>query len=267
MTCSETSATVRTVPSHWITWSLVLRTLASPRMIALHLGTIALVAIMLSLANWQWTRYNDRLDFNDRVRARAAEAIQPLENVLAVHPQPTDAQWYTVSATGTYGKPTFQLVNVSQNGAAGYDVVTPLILESGRVVVVNRGFLPLSDPMPRDIAGSRATVVGRVRVSDSRRFGEIDNSRQADLVEIQRIDLTILDDVIAGDVIDVSIDALESSPTDDPRLAPVAEPTLSSGPHLSYTVQWIMFSVCALAAWALLVRRALRQAGDSAQPE
>ena len=35
-------------------------------------------------------------------------------------------------------------------------------------------------------------------MSDSRQFGEIDNSRQADLVEIQRIDLTILDDVIAG---------------------------------------------------------------------
>ena len=50
---------------------------------------------------------------------------------------------------------------------------------SGRVVVVNRGFLPLSEPMPRDIAGSRATVIGRVRVSDSRQFGEIDNYHYA----------------------------------------------------------------------------------------
>ncbi|NDI19363.1 MAG: SURF1 family protein, partial [Actinobacteria bacterium] len=50
-------------------------------------------------------------------------------------------------------------------------------------------------------------------------------------------------------------------------LAPVAEPTLSSGPHLSYTVQWILFSICAIAAWALLVRRALHQKDSSAQPE
>jgi cytochrome oxidase assembly protein ShyY1 len=169
--------------------------------------------------------------------------------------------------TGTYGEPTFQLVNVSQNGAAGYDVVTPLTLQDGRVVVVNRGFLPLAEPLPADIAGRQVTVTGRVRVSDTKQFGEIDNSAQSDLIEIQRIDLQILDDVIDGDVLDVSIDALESTPPDDPRLAPVAEPTLSSGPHLSYTVQWILFSVCAVAAWALLIRRAARQGSVSAQPE
>ncbi|NDD86832.1 MAG: hypothetical protein EBZ45_03805, partial [Actinobacteria bacterium] len=73
--------------------------------------------------------------------------------------------------------------------------------------------------------------------------------------------------VIEGDVVEVSLDALESTPSDDPRLAPVAEPTLSSGPHLSYTVQWILFSICAIAAWALLVRRALHQKDSSAQPE
>jgi cytochrome oxidase assembly protein ShyY1 len=112
--------------------------------------------------------------------------------------------------------------------------------------------------MPPTAPESEVTVIGRVRVSDEKQFGEIDNSTQADLVEIQRIDLDILDEVIDGDLLNVSIDALESSPTDDPRLAPVAEPTLSSGPHLSYTVQWILFSACAVAAWALLVRRALR---------
>jgi cytochrome oxidase assembly protein ShyY1 len=245
----------------------VLRIITSPRMIALHVLTIALVAIMLSFANWQWTRHNDRQDFNDQVRARATQTVQPLENVLSSHTEPDDAQWFTASVTGTYGEPTFQLVNVSQNGAAGYDVVTPLTLQDGRVVVVNRGFLPLAEPMPTDVAGRQVTVIGRVRVSDTKQFGEIDNSAQSDLIEIQRIDLQILDDVIDGDVLDVSIDALESTPSDDPRLAPVAEPTLSSGPHLSYTVQWILFSVCAIAAWALLVRRALRQGNVSAQPE
>jgi cytochrome oxidase assembly protein ShyY1 len=236
-------------------------------MIALHVLTVVLVAVMLSFANWQWTRHNDRQGFNDQVRARATQAVQPLENVLSSNPEPDDAQWFTVTVTGTYGEPTFQLVNVSQNGAAGYDVVTPLTLQDGRVVVVNRGFLPLAEPLPIDIAGRQVSVMGRVRVSDTKQFGEIDNSAQSDLIEIQRIDLQILNDVIDGDVLDVSIDALESTPPDDPRLAPVAEPTLSSGPHLSYTVQWILFSVCAVAAWALLIRRAARQGSVSAQPE
>ena len=243
----------------------MLRNVLSPRMIALHVVTVVLVATMLSLANWQWNRHVDRREFNDQVRARATQEIRPLEAVLAEHPEPEDAQWYTVTATGTFMSTTFQLVNVSQNGAAGYDVVTPLTLHDGRIVVVNRGFLPLAEPMPRNAAGTEATIVGRIRVSDSKQFGEIDNSQQNNLVEIQRIDLDILDEVIDGDVLAVSIDALESKPTDDPRLAPVAEPTLASGPHLSYTVQWILFSICALAAWALLVRRAIRQPSSSDQ--
>ena len=40
--------------------------------------------------------------------------------------------------------------------------------------------------------------------------------------------------------------------------ARVADPELSNGPHLSYAIQWIFFSGCALAAWVMLVRRALR---------
>lgn len=266
-TINDTSPTTRTLPSHWVGWRAVLRILTAPKMLALHLLTIVLVATMLSLANWQWHRHGERERFNDEVRTRATQQIRPLDEVLRSTPDPNDAQWYTVSVTGTFGPPTFQLVNVSQNGAAGYDVVTPLTLDDGRIVIVNRGFLPLAEPMPSDATKERVTIIGRVRVSDSRQFGEIDNSIQDDLVEIQRIDLDILDRAIAGDVVDVSIDALQSTPSDDPRLAPVAEPTLSSGPHLSYTVQWIMFSICAVAAWALLVRRELRRRRDSAQPE
>lgn len=245
----------------------MLRVLTAPKLLALHLLTLVLVVTMLSLANWQWHRHGERERFNDQVRARATQEIRTLDEVLREHPNADDAQWYTVSVTGTFGTPTFQLVNVSQNGAAGYDVVTPLTLDDGRIIIVNRGFLPLAEPMPRETSNEPVTIVGRVRVSDSRQFGEIDNSIQDDLVEIQRIDLDILDRAIEGDVLDVSIDALQATPSDDPRLAPIAEPTLSSGPHLSYTVQWILFSICAVVAWALLVRREVRQRRDSTQPE
>lgn len=266
-TINVTLPTTRTLPSHWVSWRAVLRVLTAPKMLALHVLTIVLVVTMLSLANWQWHRHGERERFNDQVRARATHEVRPLDEVLRDHPDPGDAQWYTVSVTGSFESPTFQLVNVSQNGAAGYDVVTPLRLDDGRIVIVNRGFLPLAEPMPSGTTREPVTIVGRVRVSDSRQFGEIDNSIQDDLVEIQRIDLDILDRAIEGDVLDVSIDALRATPSDDPRLAPIAEPTLSSGPHLSYTVQWIMFSICAIAAWVLLVRREVRQRRGSAQPK
>ena len=158
-------ATTRTLPSRWVSWRAVLRIFSTPRMIALHLVTVVLVATMLSLSNWQWHRHVERREFNDQVRARAAEVVRPLEDIISEHPDPEDAQWFTVSAQGTFLSPTFQLVNVSQNGAAGYDVVTPLALDDGRIVIVNRGFLPLSAPLPEDVAGTEATIeIGRAHV-------------------------------------------------------------------------------------------------------
>lgn len=249
----------------WISCTAVLRILVSPRMIVVHAIVALLVATMLSLANWQWTRHQERADFNDEVRARAAATIRPLDDVLRDHPEPVDAQWYTVEVSGTYVEPTMRLVNVSQDGVAGYDVVNPLVLDDGRILIVNRGFLPLAAPLPEVGVGDDVTVVGRLRTTDERRFGEVDNARQETLTDIQRIDLAVLDEAIDGDVLEVSLDALSSNPSDDVRLAPVAAPTLASGPHLSYTVQWILFSLCALLGWGFVVRRALRAASADDQ--
>jgi cytochrome oxidase assembly protein ShyY1 len=38
---------------------------------------------------------------------------------------------------------------------------------------------------------------------------------------------------------------------------PVAAPTLTGGSHLSYAIQWSIFSICAIVGWVLVVRKAL----------
>lgn len=47
-------------------------------------------------------------------------------------------------------------------------------------------------------------------------------------------------------------------------LSRIADPELTLGPHLSYTVQWFVFSACAIAAWGFIVRRALAAARQAA---
>ena len=39
---------------------------------------------------------------------------------------------------------------------------------------------------------------------------------------------------------------------------PIAEPSLDEGPHLSYAVQWFLFSAIAVVGWVLAVRRSRR---------
>ncbi len=35
-------------------------------------------------------------------------------------------------------------------------------------------------------------------------------------------------------------------------------PQLDDGPHLGYAVQWIIFSICAIVGWFLLVRKSAK---------
>ena len=41
-------------------------------------------------------------------------------------------------------------------------------------------------------------------------------------------------------------------------LEPIAEPSLDEGPHLSYAVQWFLFSAIVAVGWFLAVRRSSR---------
>jgi cytochrome oxidase assembly protein ShyY1 len=40
---------------------------------------------------------------------------------------------------------------------------------------------------------------------------------------------------------------------------PIAEPELGEGPHLSYAVQWFLFSALVAVGWLLAVRRSLKR--------
>lgn len=237
--------------------SVVLRTLISPKMLALHALTIVLVVVMVNLGFWQLRRHDERAAFNDAVRARSLDAPRPIDELLAMDPDSSNLEWYLASAAGTYlDGEDLLVVNVSQDGRAGVDPVAALRLDDGRVLLVNRGFIPLSEAVPSTPEG-RISVIGRVRAPQERRRGELTDKQTGDLREIQRIDPARLAAQLPGPVLPVYVDVLQSTPGDSPKLSRIAEPELTLGPHLSYVVQWFIFSGCAIAAWGFIVRRAL----------
>lgn len=234
-----------------------MRVLFSLKMIGLHVFTILLVVIMVSLGFWQLRRHDERVTFNDAVRARSLTAPLSPTALLALDSDVANLEWFTLQASGQYlPDEDLLLVNVSQDGQAGVDPVSALQLDDGRILLVNRGFIPLSQAVPA-APGGQVTVVGRVRTTDVRQRGELSDAREGDLREIQRIDLARLQGQLPGEVLPVYIDLLASNPPEAEVLSRIAAPELTLGPHLAYTVQWIVFSLCALAAWGFIVRRAL----------
>jgi cytochrome oxidase assembly protein ShyY1 len=236
---------------------IVVRVLLSVKMLALHLFTIVLVAVMVGLGFWQLDRHNERATFNDAVRARAQVEPRSPDEVLSIDSNLANLEWYPLTATGEYlPDADTLLVNVSQNGQAGVDPVSALQLDDGRILLVNRGFIPLAETVPAPPEG-RVTILGRVRVSDERERGELSDAAEGTLREIQRIDIPRLAAQLPGEVLPVYVDLLGSNPADSPMLSRIADPQLTLGPHLSYVMQWWIFSLCAVVAWVFIVRRSL----------
>jgi cytochrome oxidase assembly protein ShyY1 len=233
------------------------RFLLRPKWIAFHLLVVVGIIAMINLGLWQLRRLDQRRDFNAVVTARYDAAPRPLDDVLASGTDPQDVQWIPVVASGEYlPDEAVRVVNRSQNGRAGDNIVVPMRLSDGRLLVVNRGFVPLGLEVP-PAPGGEVTITGRLRTSQPRRFGQLSDPEGV-LTETQRIDLPRLSQQLDGEVVEMYVDVFRSDPPEPAVVEPVAKPDLSEGPHLGYAVQWFIFTVCVAVGWVLAVRHSLR---------
>lgn len=235
-------------------------------MIALHLLVIVLVVVMANLSAWQFRRLDDRRAFNEQVRSRANLPAAALADVIGLPPD--DVEWRPLVVRGTF-RPDDEVIviNRSQNNTAGNDALTPLdFAVDGKkfVVLVDRGFVPLSTDIPPPAAGE-VEFLARARTSQQRRLGALTDPAEGVLREVQRVDVERLAEQMKSGadqtVLPFYVDYLQSTTGADDivsTIATVANPDLSEGSHLSYAIQWIIFSLCAIGAWVILVRRAIR---------
>jgi cytochrome oxidase assembly protein ShyY1 len=233
------------------------RFLFTPKWIAFHLLVVVLIVTMVNLAFWQLRRLDSRKEFNAEVRANANQPIVPFDDVRSAVSQPSAIEWRRVRVTGTYlAGHQFEVVNRSQNGDNGSNVVDALQLGDGTLLLVNRGFVPDADAIPAPPTGP-VEIVGRLRVSEHRTTGQFADNSSDKLTEIRRIDLDVLAKQFDATLVPMYVEQLVSAPADAKTLEPIVAPTLDEGPHLSYTIQWFIFSVCVAVGWVLAVRRSL----------
>ena len=143
----------------------------NPRTANLVASAAAVAAIVLFVAagNWQRGRMNAKASERAAVTAAAAQSPVPLPDAG----EWASWRWRRVVATGTWrGAAQLLIDNRIVDGRAGFAVVTPLALDDGRAVLVDRGFAPAGageTRVPRvDAPSGRATVEGRVVVPPAR---------------------------------------------------------------------------------------------------
>ena len=225
---------------------------------------LALVGIIVftQLGFWQLRRHENRRAENVLIESRLEADYTPLDRLLAEPgPHPDAMEWRRVEVTGTFLLDDEVLVQGrSYLGQSGHHVATPLLLENGRAILVNRGWVSIDAIGPPIInaepPAGRVTIRGVVRKSDTRgRFGPSDPATGR-LERVARVDISRLQEQIRSNLYEFYITLAEQSPRQVNGVPiPIEVRVLGEGSHLSYAVQWFVFALLVLAGYPILLYR------------
>lgn len=212
------------------------------------------VAATLALGNWQLSRatYKDNL----QARIDAQRALPP----LASSGQLTEAQLHRqVELRGSWrADATIYLDNRSMDGRAGFFVLTPLLLDKGGAVLVQRGWAPrnVADRAalpPVQTPDGLVAVRGRLAMPPSH-YLDFAGPAQGGAIR-QNLDLDAYRAetglVLPGVVV------LQTGDPSDGLRRNWAEAASGSAKNLGYAAQWFALAalITVLYVWFQIVRR------------
>jgi cytochrome oxidase assembly protein ShyY1 len=226
---------------------------------------LTLAGLFALAGKWQLDRLDQVRTKNAVVRSRMESPPVPLDQILPSNgAEPGDASYRRVVVTGRYEPSHQALIQFrSYSGDPGDYLLTPVVVPNGSAILVNRGWIPLSNT-PVQQARELDPPSGDVRVTGilfpTEKGGPAPTDAGSGLVQTPRINLEKL-----RPAFDVHLyPAYLQLTTQDPRQAgdyPIVLPLpqLDNGPHLSYAIQWFSFMAIGLIGWPLLIRRSLRE--------
>ncbi len=145
----------------------------------------------------------------------------------------------------------------------GNHVLTPLVLDDGSAILVDRGWVPLSMEVPP--IDEAAPPSQRVRVTGLLYAAEASGEPASQAItSLPDVDITRIGGALPYPLAPVYLRLQSQSPPQEgelPRLEPL--PPLDEGPHLNYAIQWFIFASISLIGFAVLtVRESGRRPGS-----
>ncbi|MEV5982370.1 SURF1 family protein [Streptomyces sp. NPDC052114] len=246
------------------------RFLLTRQWVILTLIGLVLIPSMVELGFWQLHRHERRVAQNDRISAALAAPPVPAEKLTSPgHEVPDEDLYRRVSAKGTYDT-THEVVvrrRTNSDDEVGFHVLTPFVLDDGKVLLVNRGWIPADGPQtafPKIPAPAKGeiTVTGRLMADETSAASGIKDVRGLPDRQIMLISSGQQADALGKQVLGGYIE-LTSPESDSPQL--IGEPDHSGiGAHMAYAVQWWLFAAGVPIGWVVLVRREVRDRAAAA---
>jgi surfeit locus 1 family protein len=221
------------------------------------LFTVPVLLLCLALGSWQVERLFWKEGLIAQRQAAMSAAPAPVPRNLAAA---RSMEFHRVIDEGVFlHDKEIYLGATSEGGGQGYQVLTPLLESSGRIVLINRGFIPgeLKDPAKR----AAGLVPGTVRVQGLLRLPP--DGRPAWFVPDNRPDLNYwfwvdIPAMSAAAGLDhVAPFYVDADATPNPGGWPKGGVTRLTLPnnHLQYAITWFSLAVALIVIYVLFHRR------------
>lgn len=231
-----------------------------------HLLALSLITIFIIAGFWQLDRLEQRRVANNLLQGRYAQTAVTAADVAGE--SGTELDFRQSSISGVYELDSELLLRSrSYNGEAGWHVLTPLRLDGGQLLLINRGWVPYA--MNTAPVSAAAPPAGRVQLTGVLHPAEIQptgfwaglvpkDPPAGKLNAAYYVNLPRLSAQLPGLLQAQYLQLNTQSPTQAGDLPiPAAEAVLTEGPHFSYALQWFSFALIGIVGYVFLMRRVI----------
>lgn len=233
---------------------------------------IAGMVLLVRLGFWQLDRQEQKHAFNSMMAERWR--AEPFDlNSQSLPADLSALEYRRVLAQGEFDYERQILISnqVLQGGASGFMLVTPLLLDDDRAVLVSRGWVPADMGTAEQLAllteAEGAPLLGLARQSQGVRGAAPSTPVATPQAQWYRIDVPAIQGQmpyrLEAGYLEMLPEEGRASNAFPMRSEPLA---LDTGNHLSYAIQWFTFAAVLGFGYSMLVRQRTRLAAGLIKP-
>ncbi|MDJ0614255.1 MAG: SURF1 family protein [Rhizobiaceae bacterium] len=221
------------------------------------------LAVLISLGTWQVKRLHWKEALIETIDQRIASDPKRLSELSKSGLEKDTQEYQPVSVTGEFDHSSeVYFFTTGKGGASGWNVHTPLLMDGGTRVIVNRGFVPFDlknpDKRPQGLVEGPQRVEALLRFPlNERPLGSLDNSPETK--EFYWRNVSEMASAMKGETekyLPVILDQLEA---EIPGMWPKGGTTITDFPnnHLQYAVTWygLALTLLGVGGYFLFSRR------------